>query len=320
MGNPLTVSVVIPTWNASRWIVETLTSVLGQTLQPLDITVVDDGSVDGTPEIVRRFEPRVRLVEQENAGGPAARNRGVVESAGQLIAFLDNDDLWEPEKLESQVTAFESDESVGLAFCDYSSFGGAPMPKGFERGPVLERLSRQDLGANNFLITSPDYAECLLDDLYCQIPSTWVVRRSAYQSCNGFDTRLRQGGEDLNLAVRLGLRWKFAYNSRVLVRRRERPDSLGRTSNLEYSYVLALELLLQDTVVARHLAAQISRRLAERALYLPATTTLSKAQIRHLNSVLQSYSHWLTPRERIRAVARSTANAIKASIGLGARE
>ena len=90
-----TISVIIPLYNKQREIGDTLRSVLAQTLQPAEIVVVDDGSTDGSAEIVRGIaSPLVKLVTQANAGVCAARNRAIAESTGDLIALLDADDTW----------------------------------------------------------------------------------------------------------------------------------------------------------------------------------------------------------------------------------
>jgi len=111
------VTVIIPAYNSERYIRETLDSVLGQTWQDLEVIVVDDGSTDGTRDIVLACGEPVRLVEQENAGPSPARNRGIREARGEFVAFVDSDDLWTPDKLERQMALFDADERVGLVYC-----------------------------------------------------------------------------------------------------------------------------------------------------------------------------------------------------------
>ena len=90
---------------------------LRQTRAADEIIVVDDGSTDDTEAVVTGFGERVRYVRQENAGVCAARNRGVAESSGDVIAFLDADDIWHPEKLEKQLEKFAEDPEIGLVHC-----------------------------------------------------------------------------------------------------------------------------------------------------------------------------------------------------------
>src|SRR5580704_10876157 len=107
------VSVVIPAYNCGPYIAEALDSVLGQSLAPDEIVVVDDGSTDDTPERVAAYVGRVRYVRQANERVAAARNRGIAETSGELIAFLDSDDVWHPAKLERQVAILRERPEIG---------------------------------------------------------------------------------------------------------------------------------------------------------------------------------------------------------------
>jgi glycosyltransferase involved in cell wall biosynthesis len=97
------ISVVIPTYNRARAVVEAVASVQAQTLAPSEIIVVDDGSTDGTAEALRQLKAPIRYVAKENGGVSSARNLGVRLAKGEWIAFLDSDDRWEPIKLERQM-------------------------------------------------------------------------------------------------------------------------------------------------------------------------------------------------------------------------
>src|ERR1035441_5323830 len=99
----MSISVVIPAYNRSRFIAETLESVLAQTLQPDEVLVVDDGSTDDTAAIAESFVPRVRVFRRSNQKQAAARNFGVMQATSEWIAFNDADDLWDPNKLELQM-------------------------------------------------------------------------------------------------------------------------------------------------------------------------------------------------------------------------
>src|SRR6185437_11144924 len=94
------VSVVIPTYNSGPLVTEAVESVLAQTLPAAEVLVVDDGSTDDTPERLAAYGERIRYLPQANQGVAAARNRGIREATGDLIAFLDADDVWHPRKLE----------------------------------------------------------------------------------------------------------------------------------------------------------------------------------------------------------------------------
>jgi len=109
------VSVIIPTYNRSGFVVEAVNSVLSQTFDDLEVVVVNDGSSDETARVLENFnDPRVKPMHQANVGRSTARNRGFAESSGQFIVFLDDDDLFLPEKLEKQVNFLRENPDTGL--------------------------------------------------------------------------------------------------------------------------------------------------------------------------------------------------------------
>ena len=114
-GVPTLVSCIVPAYNAERWLGDALESILAQTYQPLEILVVDDGSTDGTPDVVASFGERIVGLRQPNAGPASALNRGLGASRGELVAFLDADDLWPPRKLELQAARLSA--APELAAC-----------------------------------------------------------------------------------------------------------------------------------------------------------------------------------------------------------
>jgi len=109
------VSVVIPVYNGERYLGEALESVLAQTVPPMEIVVVDDGSSDGSAAVAARF-PGIQYITQAHAGPGAARNRGVACARGALLAFLDADDLWVQDKLERQIAAFRANPALDMVF------------------------------------------------------------------------------------------------------------------------------------------------------------------------------------------------------------
>lgn len=120
-----TVSVIVPTFNGAGFIADTLRSILAQTHPPLEVIVVDDGSDDGTAEVLATFGDRVRRIAQSRSGPAAARNAGIQAARGRLLAFLDHDDLWVPDKLALQVAAFAADPALGVCVGHLRSFRGA---------------------------------------------------------------------------------------------------------------------------------------------------------------------------------------------------
>ncbi len=118
----LSISCVIPVYNGERFLAEALDSALGQTRPAAEVIVVDDGSTDGTLEVAARYSGRVTYLRQDNAGPAAARNRGVAASRGDLVAFLDADDLWHPEKLAKQAARFQIRPELGISVTHVRNF------------------------------------------------------------------------------------------------------------------------------------------------------------------------------------------------------
>lgn len=108
MSRPATISGIVPVWNGERFLAEALESMLAQTRPPLEIIVVDDGSTDRSPDIAGTFADRIRYVRQPNQGPPSARNAGIALARGDLIAFLDADDIWHPDKTARQAARFDA--------------------------------------------------------------------------------------------------------------------------------------------------------------------------------------------------------------------
>lgn len=203
------VSVVIPTYNYGRFIAEAIKSALDQTLKPIEVIVVDDGSTDDTAEIVRGFGEAVRYIRQENAGVCAARNRGVAESSGELIAFFDADDTWEPTKIEKQTALFSSDPQIGLVHCGMREFDS-------ETGVTLD-----------FLLDGLDgwVADELLlweEPVITGPGGAIMVPRKVFDEVGGFDTRLKVG-EDCDFCYRVARRYKVGFVREPLVNYRSHP-------------------------------------------------------------------------------------------------
>jgi glycosyltransferase involved in cell wall biosynthesis len=106
------VSCIVPCFNGERYLEACIRSILGQTHRPLEVIVVDDGSTDGSAAVVRRFGPAVRYHRQENGGPAAACNTGIRLAAGEYVAFLEQDDLWIPQKTRRQLRECEADPSL----------------------------------------------------------------------------------------------------------------------------------------------------------------------------------------------------------------
>ena len=116
------VSCIVPVFNGQRFLAETLESILAQTSPPAEIIVVDDGSTDDSAKIAASYGDSIILLQQANAGPSAARNRGIETASGNLLAFLDADDLWYPEKLALQTSFLRKHPDIDLCLAHYSNF------------------------------------------------------------------------------------------------------------------------------------------------------------------------------------------------------
>lgn len=189
---PARTSVVIPTYNSGPLVVEAVESVLAQTHPAGEVIVVDDGSADDTAARLARFGPPVRYVRTENGGVSAARNRGVAEAAGDLVAFLDADDVWHPRKLEYQVAALARRPDVGLLGTGLYDWPGAHPAVGPPAAGDLVPLRADDLVVRNSLVTS-----------------TVLARAAVLRAAGPFDRTLH-GPEDHDLWIRVARRGPVA--------------------------------------------------------------------------------------------------------------
>jgi glycosyltransferase involved in cell wall biosynthesis len=145
-----TVSIIIPIYGVEAFIAATLQSVLDQTFQDFEVILVDDASPDRSVEICQQFtDPRLRMVRQENRGLAGARNTGIRHAQGELLAFLDGDDLWLPEKLARQVQHLQNHPEVGVSFCPSLLIDEAGQLTGDRLMPPLTDITPQVLLRGN---------------------------------------------------------------------------------------------------------------------------------------------------------------------------
>lgn len=214
------VSVVIPAYNRAHIVGRAIESAIAQSRQPFEIIVVDDCSTDRTREVLagwQRLDSRVRPLLRTTNGGPAgARNTGVEVATGNLIAFLDSDDVWLPNHLADCVELLEADPSLDLVFADVRRRhnSGAIVHPAFlsESKRIHQYLSPHPAGRNWFQFRVPE-VEVLFRDYVIPMQTT-LIRREIAQAFR-FDEALR-GPEDYQLALRLALSGKkFGFVNRV---------------------------------------------------------------------------------------------------------
>jgi glycosyltransferase involved in cell wall biosynthesis len=204
------VSVVIPVYNNRNFIGDAIESVLCQTLSPLEIIVVDDGSTENNNDILKKYSKKIIFIQQENRGPASARNTGIRNAKGDFIAFLDSDDIWVPNKMEKQMALFSSNPDLVMVYSRFVVFDGkacenmADWPKSVYSGEIFEKLL-----AENFIAMS-----------------SVVVKSLILTTIGMFDESLITA-EDTNLYLKIAKRWKIGGVKDVLVRRRNHGENLS---------------------------------------------------------------------------------------------
>lgn len=202
------ISVVVPNYNREDLIVDALNSVFKQSYRPLQLVIVDDGSTDGSVRSINTwisqhqtsdFEPS--LIIQNNAGGNAARNKGIENSRGDYVAFLDSDDLWHTDKLTKQIIKLQSNEDFGAVYCGLQHINA-------DDGTVIERVSRSYLQGNilNRLLIKDETAPT----------STYLVKKAVFSEVGMFDLSLA-ARQDWDMWIRVASRYKIAAVEEILV-------------------------------------------------------------------------------------------------------
>lgn len=218
----MTVSVVVPAYNAAKTVAQTLDALLGQTVPPDQIVVVDDGSKDQTREVLEGYRGRVDLVFQANGGVSAARNRGVAETRGQWVAFCDADDLWHAEKLRVMHAVLAARDDMDLVFHEFWTLVDGRMveARATHSPHTMFPLFREfDISLPRILtdrrVVDTGVAEFGAVDTWhgsafrwlmlgnFLMPSTVMMRRSAFDAAGGFDANFRYA-EDTEFFLRFG--------------------------------------------------------------------------------------------------------------------
>jgi glycosyltransferase involved in cell wall biosynthesis len=219
MGVPL-VSVIIPAFNSGAYLDETLRSAAGQTHGALEVIVVDDGSNDASVEAIAARFPGVQYVRQVNAGGNVARNTGLRLAQGDFIAFLDHDDVWEPDKLEVQLAVAARHPESGLIACDGIQFdANRTLSQTLFHGPLAERL----MAAPGPELTGSWYPDFFAGSpISC--PAQTLIPRDVVDDLGPL-TLLRHEPSDLEYYLRIAARYPVTLHKDRLVRWRYLPTS-----------------------------------------------------------------------------------------------
>lgn len=193
------ISVVIPLYNKAHTIVNTLKTVFAQTYQDFEIVIVNDGSTDNSVEVIQQHfnDSRIRIIHQKNAGVSAARNRGVDESNGEWIAFLDADDEWMPQYLYSLINALKKYPSAEMIGC--ASYHKDFLSGKISANALIDKYYKRCVQINYFM--NPDKMT--------HIGAT-IIKKEIFKQVGGFDCTLINN-EDLLLQSLIAMRGHFVY-------------------------------------------------------------------------------------------------------------
>jgi len=228
--NPL-VSIVITNYNCARFVADAVETALAQTYANVEVIVVDDGSTDDSLAVLAPYRGRVRIVAQPNGGVSAARNTGIRESRGDLVAFFDADDLWHRDKLAKQVPLFIN-PAVGLVYCgvEYIDEQGRTLGTNLKglRGRVLRDIA------------------LLRETVVLAGGSTAVVRRRLFDEIGGFDPQLSTAA-DWDMWRRIACIAEIEVAREPLMKYRLRAGSMHRNPTVfEHDMVYGFARMFAD--------------------------------------------------------------------------
>lgn len=292
--NPL-VSVIIPTYNRAALICETIDNVFQQTYRNFELIVVDDGSTDETQSRLRKYGDRIRAVTQTHAGAAAARNRGIEVARGEIIAFQDSDDLWQPSKLERQVTLLgKAGPSVPCCLCN----------------ALMRFVSRAEVTSFAISLMHPRHEEGIwlnvsevLATRFVLFNQTAAIRREALERVGGFDEHLKYL-EDYDLPLRLTLEGPWAFiREPLMIWRGGSPGSFYQQALNDPIVLKECELKIFERMLARvddggqhaslrgHLVRQL--RIVRRQLRATKLSHADSFGTRAIGRLLMQVDHYL---------------------------
>ena len=254
------VSVIIPTHDRAAVITRAVDSVLAQEGAELEVIVVDDGSTDATRAVLEsRYgeDPRVTYLHQEQAGVAGARNAGLAHAGGELVAFLDSDDVWRPGKLALQLACLQKVPEAGMIWTEMKALDatGDPVPGSSLRSIFTFRAGFEELFAHRLALSevAPGQSGTLYwGDLYDAIvtgnlvlPSAALLTRERLRAVGGYDETLQVSGEDFDFFLRTCRAGPVAFvDVPTVLKQADRPDALthpSRRLHLARNYVTTME-------------------------------------------------------------------------------
>jgi len=240
------ISAVIPVFNGAPYVATAVESALAQIGVDLEVIVVDDGSTDETPAVLRSFGQQIRVVRQENRGLAAARNSGIRASRAEYLAFLDSDDSWEPSKSRKQLDYMEATPDCGLVFCDVHRMDESGKRFGIFFGDRI-----RDVPTGNCL-------EQLLMGNFVIMPAV-MLRRSVLDFAGLFNETL-PAVEDYDMWLRIAAASRIGLVPEPLASYREWPGQMSKNRDR----MLDCEVRVLEAATGRHPALSHSMRVKMR--------------------------------------------------------
>ena len=313
MSTP-TVSVIIPSYNYARFVREAVDSALAQPYRALEVIVVDDGSKDNTRAVMAVYDgnPRVRYIPQANKGLPGARNTGIRAATGKYIAFLDADDVWEPEKIEQQLDLYEQHSEAAIVATDSYEFfeesgkGQAASGTSFSDTLSAESSIQQTADGRpqttdfishpSSLIPHPSrFTSYSLRDLVEFSPfrpSSVMMRKDLCENAGLFDEALKYV-EDLDMWARMAAHGPILRLDRKLTGYRNHPavQSMHLGPHIEYHHRALTKLFTTVPMCQTH---PHWRRIAEARLcqYLSWMKYASGNRLGAIREIIASMLYW----------------------------
>ena len=264
IASPL-VTVVMPLFNSATTVRDSLESVLAQTYSHLEILVVDDGCTDESVSICREYDDsRIRIIQQCNRGLAGARNTGIRQAQGAILAFLDSDDLWHPQKIERHVEHLGSAKEVGVSYSRSAFIDSDGKPLGLYQTPPLHAITPEMILCRNPISNGSCVVmrREVLDDI-CYEANTYGTVESAW-----FDDSFRQS-EDLECWLRIALQTKWQFEGIAEPLTLYRLSSGGLSSNIEKQFASWQRVLHKTAGYAPELISRYGKRaLAYQLRYL----------------------------------------------------
>jgi len=268
------VSIIIPTYNRGWILKDAIESVIAQTVNDVELIVVDDGSTDHTKKILDSYNHRIKIIHQANKGVSAARNAGITASIGKYIAFLDSDDIWLPEKLSCQVDFFSSNPDAQI--CQTEEIW---MKNGKQINPKKKHKKISGY------IFEPSLALCLVS------PSAVMIKKNLFNDTGFFDESLLSC-EDYDMWLKVSCKHPvYLINKPLIIKRGGHTDQLSAKPGLDKYRIQSLKKIIENNTLSEDQYKKAVRTLKEKCvIYAQGCMKRGKEKEALLyNSIASSY-------------------------------